>query len=112
MPEVFEWISLMATWWVIIHIFLPRSGRGKEIRKEMWWSVVYIAYPLAITQIGYDAIFTGSWLARIVGPFWVAMWITEYLYGDHDDRWKKRRKKLAAKVMVKGRRLVVVPTTH
>lgn len=87
----------------IVYSWMPRG-----VRNEIWWVVTRICYPFAITTITLNAVLGGSWLARICLPFWIILWVKD-CKDDHDDRWKKRRKKLLAKVAVKGRRLVVQP---
>jgi hypothetical protein len=78
------------------------------LRKEMWWGMVYVAAPIA--NIGFWVEI--DWWDYVFGPINLLLWWDIWKHDDHDDRWKKRRKKALAKVKQVAGRLVVVPIPH
>lgn len=112
MPEsfsLFQTITSPMGWVCIMYRWFP-----KYMKEEIWWVTTRICYPMFITAMVMNAILEDgwtAWVARICLPVWIIMWVQDYK-DDHDDRWKKRRKKLLARVQVQGRKLVVTPVTH
>jgi len=110
MPEsfvLFQNIFTPLAWFCIMYRWLPH-----RVKSEIWWLVTRFFYPGFITSMVMSAILEegfDAWVPRICLPIWILLWIQDYKDDDHDDRWKKRRKKLLAKVKVQGRRLVIQP---
>ena len=109
MPVAFLLFQALAFPFLIVALFY--RWLTKEMRNEIYWFVTRVCYPMTITSIAINATLGGSWISRICLPFWIIMWVQDYK-DDHDDRWKKRRKKVLGKVKVVGRRLVVVPISN
>ena len=112
-PETYGLILNVGAPGMFVAIFYDWLPRGSNLRNELRPPILYFIMPLCLITITTVAIWgddqVSVWLNRICLPFWVFMWIRIYK-DDHDDRWKKRRKKIAAKVKVVGQKLVVVPT--
>lgn len=78
----------------------------EDIRRELWWVEVHLAYPLmnVIWIIGIN-----HWwdvLTSLINIWLNYDWWKNH---NHDDRWKKRRKKALSKVKQVAGKLVVVP---
>jgi hypothetical protein len=82
------------------------SELARTVRAELrpfYWPAIVAYTALAITA-GMSPVKVGF----LVG-IWTLTWFTEN--SDDDDRWKRRRKKLAERVSVAAGRLQVVPAT-
>lgn len=100
------------TWsfWLMMDILVwwKKSDAAREIKREIHPFVLYGAMPLKCLHDGltlYDtpATLTLIWLIDVIW-FWLIK-----NDSDKDDRWKKRRKKAAARVKEVAGRLIVVP---
>jgi hypothetical protein len=107
--------ALTVLFWVIISGVFPYLTFGVlglfDERWKQWYLegrffYKWLGYPYLIV---YNAL-TNDWLAAGI---WSLNLVIAWTIGpDDDDRWKKRRKRLAGKVKALNGRLVVVPVTE
>jgi hypothetical protein len=90
----------------IVEAIKMKEGAFTTVRKELWWVEVHLAFPGMLGYWLITANSTWDWVTLAIN-FWV--WTDWYRHHDHDDRWKKRRKKALAKVKQVAGKLVVVP---
>lgn len=76
------------------------------IQKELWWVTVHVTGPVSILSYLTDGV---EWYDYIFFPINLWIWWQIRENDDHDDRWKKRRKKVVSVVKVVAGKLVVVP---
>lgn len=96
--------------YILAKSFFPRATR--RLRSELWWTTAYVSGPIFLLSYLADMIRgdTILWLDSILWPVNVLVWWFSIVKDeDRDDRWKKRRKKVAEKVKEVAGKLVVVP---
>lgn len=93
-------------WYIINRILLHWSPFAMTINKELWWLVVHVAGPVVMASYFINGL--DKW-DYFFFPIILWMWWDIWKNDDHDDRWKKRRKKATSKVKVVAGKLVVVP---
>lgn len=108
--------ALIYQTYLVLLFFSPTSEVSKRIRAELWWIVDHVCVPMQLLYMLKDLLHqirhqSWGWIVWdvivILMTFFV--WIIIHNDKDKDDRWKKRRKKLAARVKQMGGKLVVVP---
>lgn len=102
--------ALVIAWHVLyfmafIGTWFQANGPAEQIRRELWWVETRIAYPVVILIFAITAVNTYD---RVMVGLNILFWILTCFH-DHDDRWKKRRKKALSKVKLVAGRLIVVP---
>lgn len=90
--------------------FVGRTG-GPSL-KAVFHELKPFYWPAICVQAVTDAFMTGvGWDDLLVVGIWAGCWWAMRNDGDDDDRWRKRRKKLAERVSIVAGRLAVVPAT-
>lgn len=108
--------ALVYQMYVVLLFFSPTSEVSKRIRAELWWVVDHVCVPMQLLYMLRELVrevrhHAWGWIVWDVLVILVTffVWIIIHNDKDKDDRWKKRRKKLAARVKQMGGKLVVVP---
>lgn len=106
-----EIISSVCVWQFICYlwmkVFARTNDRARAFCHETWWVTFHIAGPIALVEWWSD----GFGWTTIFDVANTIIWILMY-WDDHDDRWKKRRKKSLSKVKEVAGKLIVIPLPH
>lgn len=104
--SVSAWVGNIYIWsgWIL--------GQKNPIKMELFPYMHRFGWPMCVAWCFHGAIWEStSWWHRPVNIFLALMYLGVWwiFKDDGDDRWKKRRKKMLAKIKQVGRRLVIVP---
>ena len=92
--------------WIEQPVVYMEYPRFENIRRELWWVEVHLAFPACNIAWALDASNWWDYLLVTVNVYLNYQW---WKHHNHDDRWKKRRKKAASKIKAINGKLVVVP---
>lgn len=100
---------LSPVWWLLNWSYTLFRGFGFRFAARPYRELRPFALPLWLVSTGPDLVVHPNWGTRIAFGFGAVAWLVIRFDKDDDDRWKRRRKRLASKVAEVGGRLQVVP---